>query len=321
MPSWARGRPARKQRDIAMPSWVRGRPARNRCAGETPWLRGKQRRSGTNIRKRHCMRRLVSRLAGALLIVAGIIGLGLSLAGLIVGLPALGAAEQTLDRRLTDLDQALIAAADGLRIADDSLSGAAGTITAIETTVRSSGQAISDTLPTVDRIGILIGEDIPRTIRSTQQTLESARETARVADAVLGAISRTGLLGNVYNPEVPLNQAIQQVSDSLSLLPASLSSVRDSLTVTGANLRRIGANTEEVAEQIALINASFRDARRVIDQYQTLVTDLRTDLTALRAALPVWFGIARIMLAILALWFALAQIALFAQGLTLWRRS
>jgi len=27
------------------------------------------------------------------------------------------------------------------------------------------------------------------------------------------------------------------------------------------------------------------------------------------------------MLAILALWFALAQIALFAQGLTLWRRS
>jgi len=304
-----------------MPSWVRGRPARNRCAGETPWLRGKQRRSGTNIRKRHCMRRLVSRLAGALLIVAGIIGLGLSLAGLIVGLPALGAAEQTLDRRLTDLDQALIAAADGLRIADDSLSGAAGTITAIETTVRSSGQAISDTLPTVDRIGILIGEDIPRTIRSTQQTLESARETARVADAVLGAISRTGLLGNVYNPEVPLNQAIQQVSDSLSLLPASLSSVRDSLTVTGANLRRIGANTEEVAEQIALINASFRDARRVIDQYQTLVTDLRTDLTALRAALPVWFGIARIMLAILALWFALAQIALFAQGLTLWCRS
>jgi hypothetical protein len=150
------------------------------------------------------MRRLVSRLAGALLIIAGIIGLGLSLAGLIVGLPALGSAEQMLDRRLTDLDQALSAAADGLRIADDSLSGAAGTITAIETTVRSSGQAISDTLPTVDRIGILIGEDIPRTIRSTQQALESARETARVADAILGAISRTGLLGNVYNPEVPL---------------------------------------------------------------------------------------------------------------------
>ena len=115
------------------------------------------------------MRRLVSRLAGALLIIAGIIGLGLSLAGLIVGLPALGAAEQTLDRRLTDLDHALSGAADGLRIADDSLSGAAGTITAIETTVRSSGQAISDTLPTIDRIGILIGEDIPRTIRSTQQ--------------------------------------------------------------------------------------------------------------------------------------------------------
>ena len=265
------------------------------------------------------MRRLVSRLAGALLIIAGIIGLGLSLAGLIVGLPALGAAEQTLDRRLTDLDQALSAAADGLRIADDSLSGAAGTITAIETTVRSSGQAISDTLPTVDRIGILIGEDIPRTIRSTQQTLESARETARVADAILGAISRTGLLGNVYNPEVPLNQAIQQVSDSLDPLPASLSSVRDRLTVTGANLRRIGAN--EVAEQIARINASFRDARQVIDQYQTLVTDLRTDLTALRAALPVWFGVARMMLVILSLWFAVAQIALFAQGLTLWRRS
>ncbi|MGQ9550509.1 MAG: hypothetical protein ACUVSY_16690 [Roseiflexus sp.] len=267
------------------------------------------------------MRRLVSRLAGALLIVAGVIGLALSLVGLIVGLPALGNAEQALDRRLSDLDRALIAAADGLRIADDSLSGAAETITAIETTVRSSGQAISDTLPTVDRIGILIGEDIPRTIRSTQQTLASARETARVVDAILGTLSRTGLLGNVYNPEVPLNQAIQQVSNSLDPLPASLSGVRDRLTLTGANLRRIGANTEEVAEQVAQINAGFRDAHRVIDQYQRLVTDLRTDLTALRAALPGWFGIARIMLAVLSLWFALTQIALFAQGIMLWRRS
>ena len=51
------------------------------------------------------------------------------------------------------------------------------------------------------------------------------------------------------------------------------------------------------------------------------VPDLRTDLTSLRAALPVWFSVARMMLVILSLWFALAQIALFAQGLTLWRRS
>lgn len=268
------------------------------------------------------MKRFFERTVGVFLIGAGIVGLIISLAGFFVGLPALSATEETLSSRIADLDQALVAAADGLIAADASLASATETVIAIETTVRNSGKAISDTLPTIDRIGVLVGAEIPRTIRATQQTLASARETARVADAVLGAISRIGLLGaNAYNPDVPLNQAIQQVSDSLDPLPASLGGVRDRLMITSANLRQIGANTENVAENIAALNASFRDARQVIARYQTLVTDLRSDLTALRAALPVWFGAARIALAMLSAWFALAQIALFAQGLTLLRRS
>lgn len=267
------------------------------------------------------MKRFFRRTVGFLLIGAGVLGLVISLAGLFIGLPAISAAEETLHRRIADLDQALIVAADGLTAADASLTSASETMIAIETTVRSSGQAISDTLPTLDRVGTLVGVEIPRAIRSTQQTLASARETARVADAVLGAISRIGLLGaNTYNPDVPLNQAIQQVSDSLDPLPASLSSVRDRLTVTSANLAQIGANTGTVAENIAAINDGFRDARQVINRYQTLVDDLRTDLTALRAALPVWFGVARALLALMAVWFALAQIALFTQGLALLRQ-
>ncbi|MDW8111698.1 MAG: hypothetical protein RMJ96_08870, partial [Candidatus Bipolaricaulota bacterium] len=125
---------------------------------------------------------------------------------------------------------------------------------------------------------------------------------------------------NTYNPDIPLNQAIQQVSDSLDPLPASLIDARDRLIVTSANLRQIGANTEAVADGVAEINASFRDARQVINRYQALVTDLRADLAALRAALPVWFSIARIVLAILSVWFALVQIVLFAPGLTMLRQ-
>ncbi|ABU59361.1 hypothetical protein [Roseiflexus castenholzii] len=267
------------------------------------------------------MKRLLRRTVGFLLIGAGCVGLVISLAGFFIGLPAIGAAEEAINSRIADLDQALIVAADGLTVADASLTNASETIIAIETTIRSSGQAISDTLPTLDRIGTLVGVEIPRTIRSTQQTLESARETARVADTVLGAIGRIGLLGaNTYNPDVPLNQAIQQVSDSLDPLPASLSNMRDRLAVTGANLRQLGTNTEAVAENIAAINDGFRDARRVINHYQTLLADLRADLTALRTAAPVWFSAARVLLALLAVWFALAQIALFAQGLMLLRQ-
>lgn len=267
------------------------------------------------------MKRFFQRTVGFLLIGAGVLGLVVSLAGLFIGLPALSAAEETLNSRIADLDQALIVTADGLTAADASLISASETMIAIETTVRSSGQAISDTLPTLDRVGTLVGVEIPRAIRSTQQTLASARETARVADAVLGTISRIGLLGaNTYNPDVPLNQAIQQVSDSLDPLPVSLSNVRDRLTVTSANLRRIGANTGAVAENIAAINDSFRDARQVINRYQMLVADLHADLTALRAALPVWFGVARALLALMSVWFALAQIALFTQGLALLRQ-
>lgn len=268
------------------------------------------------------MKYFVQRIAGFLILGAGTLGLVISLASVFIGLPAIDAAEEALRNRLDDIDQALVAAAEGLNTADKSLAGATETMIAIETTIRSSGQAISDTLPILDRVGTLVGVDIPRALRSTQQTLASARETARVADAVLGAISRLGLLGaNTYNPEVPLNQAIQQVSDSLDPLPASLGGVRDRLTVTGDNLRQIGANTGEVAERMAEINTGFDDARQIINRYQTLVTELRADLEALRAALPVWFGAVKVGVIVLSVWFALAQIALFAQGLALLRRS
>lgn len=217
------------------------------------------------------MKRFLRRTIGLLLIGAGVVGLIISLAGLFIGLPALSAVEETVKSRVADLDQALITAADGLTVADTSLASATETITAIETTIRSSGQAISDTLPTIDRVGAVVGIEMPRAIRSTQQTLESARETARVADALLGAISRIGLLGaDAYNPDVPLNQAIQQVADSLDPLPASLSNVRDRLTVTGATCGESAPTPKQspqTLQQLTTISATHARSSTVIKHW------------------------------------------------------
>lgn len=261
---------------------------------------------------------LLRRVAGIALLIAGLLGLALSLAGLFIGMPALTAAEATLERRVAMVDQALATTASGLESADASLAGAGTTITNLEITVRQSGRAISDTLPTIDRLGVLVGEEMPRTIRSTQRTLASARETARVADSLLGAISRFGLLGaDTYNPALPLNQAIQQVSDDLDPLPASLAAIRDGLKRTNDNLRRVHTDTTSIAANIAQIGGSLNDTRLVITRYENIVAETRSDLASLQATLPAWFGAAHALLALVLVWFGLAQIALFHQGLQL----
>ena len=268
------------------------------------------------------MRQVLTRAAGVALIAAGVAGVLFCVLALVVVSRLLSDVQAAADRRIAQLEGALAATGDGLVVAHDSLGRAEVTMRSLHTTIDGASQAITDTLPALDRVGVLVGQDLPTTITSTRSALASAQETARVADGLLGTISQFQLIGaETYNPKVPLNVAIGQVADSLNDLPASLASVQGDLRQTAGSLGKVNAQIGSVAGNMGEIGASMADARSVIAKYQGVVGELRAEVADTRRDLPGWLSAIRLGISLVLLWLGIAQIGLLTQGWELIQRS
>lgn len=258
------------------------------------------------------------RLVGGALIAAGVLGILLSLAGMIGVARAYGAAQAALAHELGVLDRALATTADGLTVADTALGDAERTLGTLSATVGGVTVAISETQATLGALEDLTGTTLPEAIGSTRQALASAQETARVADGVLGALSFVGLS---YNPEVPLNVAIGRVSASLEGVPSELTKVSTGLITAETSLADLTANLEEASAGIEAISASVDESAGVLEQYQAIVGELRGEVAAVAAAAPTWITWTSVAAFALMVWLALAQVGLLAQGWELLGRA
>lgn len=258
------------------------------------------------------------RLVGGAFIATGILGVLLSFAGMIFTARASAAAQRAINHELAALDRALSATADGLTIADAALTDAGRTLDTLSGTLGDVTRAISETQPTIGRLQDLTATELPQSITSTREALDSAQETARLADRVLGAL---GFIGLDYSPEVPLNVAIGRVSTSLEALPAELTTVSAGLGTTETNLRDVTADLEEVAVGIEAITVSVGRSTDVLEQYQEIVGELRGEVAAVAEAAPRWIAWTRWSIFALFVWMALAQVGLFTQGWELFGRA
>ena len=267
------------------------------------------------------MRQSLVRVAGLALIVGSFLGLLLCLAGLVSLAATFPQLQSAASRELANLDQSLAATGDGLLIASVSLGDTEAAIGRLRATIRSTGQTITDTLPTLVTLESLAAEDLPQAVRSTQAALVSARETAQVVDSVLGAVSSIPIFGaGLYNPEVPLSVAIGEVSTSLDSIPASLGEVAQGLATARSNLQQITADLDTLAASVSAIGTSLSATGEVLTSYQSIINGLRSRLDRLRANLPIWIGASGLGLFLLLIWFTIAQIGLLVQGLALLRR-
>jgi methyl-accepting chemotaxis protein len=268
------------------------------------------------------MRQILTRTAGIVLIAAGVAGVLFSLVALVLVSRFLSNIEVAASHRIDVLDRALSATGDGLVVAHDSLGRAEATVQSLHATIDGASQAITDTLPALDRVGVLVGDDLPATITSTRSALASARETARVADDLLATISQFQLIGaETYNPAVPLNVAIGQVADSLNGLPKSLADMRGDLRQAAGNLGTINAQIGSVAGSMGDIGISMADAASVIAKYQGIVGELRGEVASVRRDLPGWLSAIRLGISLMLIWLGIAQIGLLTQGWELIQRS
>lgn len=261
------------------------------------------------------IRRILAFSAGMALIIAGILGLVLSIGGLIV-LPRLERqVEAVVAKQLEVLDRALAATADGLTTAETSLVQAAEAVDALEGIVVDVGQAISDTAPVIEVAAELLGEQLPSTIEDTQEALTSVATSAQLVDDILGVISAIPLLGaDRYSPDVPLHQGFQDVSDGLNGIPELLLTAGEGLSAGTESLQDVEKGFAAIGQSISETTTSLESARTVLQDYQKIVDDLQGTLSSVRESLPGWLRTLRWGLTLMLIWLGVAQIGLITQG-------
>jgi methyl-accepting chemotaxis protein len=268
------------------------------------------------------LKRMLARIAGIVLLVAGIAGLAFSIAALVLLGPLERKVEATATEQLALIDEALTTTADGLAVASTSLSRASVAIGSVEGTLGGVGQTINGTVPVLNSVTELLGEKLPATLETTQDTLRSVASSARLVDDVLAIVTTLPFLDlDVYNPDVPLFQGFEQMADSLGRIPESLSEAHDGLESTVGHIEQVEGDFASMADNVGGIVTDLEDAQSVIVQYQEIVSEVQGTISSARQSLPTWLRLLRWGLSLMLIWLGIAQIGLLTQGWELIERS
>lgn len=261
------------------------------------------------------IKRILALSAGIALIIAGVVGLVLSVGGLIV-LPRLERqVEAVAVEQLEIVERALATTLDGLITAETSLVQAAEAIDTLEGIMVDVGYAINDTVPIIDTAAELLGEQLPTTIEATQETLTSVATSAQLVDDILGVISVVPFLGlERYSPDVSLYQGFKDVSDGLDGIPELLITAQEGLSAGTDSLQDVEKGFAAMAQSIGETGTSLESAQSVLNDYQQIVGDLDSTLSSVRESLPGWLRTLRWGLTLVLIWLGVAQIGLITQG-------
>ena len=259
---------------------------------------------------------IIRKLFGVLLLLASIVGLIFSIAGITFLWRIEGNISASLQSTVEILSQTMETTSQGLDVTRTALEGSVTTISSLQSTVQTIATTVKSSTPMVAQIGTMMDSDFPETIQSTQESLESAAESAKVIDSLLSTLSSIPLIGAGlnYNPDVPLSDSLSDVASSLADLPASFRSLTQNLETTTTNLETFEADLTVMAASIGEIESSVAEYDKVIDGYKTSLKQVQSQLDSLKAGASNITRYLVLALTVFLAWMAIANLGLLTQG-------
>lgn len=262
------------------------------------------------------MESIFSRITGFALTIAAVVGLFFSAFGLINVWRIKGPLAENILATLDLIDTSLQVTSNGLDVTIQTLDNASQNVSALEDTISTTGRTIEQSTFMVDSLSTLLSENLPQTIYATQASLTAAQSSARLIDQALIAITSIPLIPKgVYNPPVPLDVALAEVSASLDPLPQSLEEMSSNLKSTRGNLLVIQAQFNIIAGHVEEINNNLYKAKTTITDYQGVITELQQRMTLLESQVPRWINLITWIVSFGMVWLGVTQVGLLLFGL------
>lgn len=260
------------------------------------------------------------RIIGLVLVLIGIGGVGLSIAGSIVGREIVDEISDNVLGNLELTSEGLTAVQDTLILAKDALIDVNNGLATVERTAVSLSIAISDTQPLVDQVSIIASDDLPNSIEAIEESMPGLIQVAGAIDSTLVTLNNfrideniLGLriqydLGVDYDPDVPFDESVALLGESLEGLPDRLRSLDQSLQTSSSNLGIISADVLLLSQDLNTINGRLAEVGPLLDEYIRIIQETNDRARFTRLSVQAQLEMIKSIVTIAAIWFGLNQL-------------
>jgi methyl-accepting chemotaxis protein len=260
--------------------------------------------------------------------VAGLLGLVLSLAGLVGVWVAKPTVAVYASSTIETLNNSVVTSQNVMDITGQALGGTIDSVDALSAMLSTTAATVEDTKPVLDGFDSMMATTLPSTLRAATDSLYGAQEAAQVLentikslDAFRFLLSGMPLLGDLaaqpgesYNPEKPLADSLGELASNLEGIPDTFVEMSANLSATDDNLAAVQGNLVTMSDSVKLISSSLGEYQRMISQSKSSMDNLRSILTTIQSNLATILNAAAIVLSLFLAWLLAAQVVMLSQG-------
>lgn len=272
--------------------------------------------------------KVLRRMLGVLVMIAGILGLLLALAGLAAVWIVKPTVSVYANATIDTLNKSVVTSKSVMVTTGEALGATVDSVDALSAMLETTAATVEDTKPILDEIDTIMSVTLPSTLKATTNSLYTAQEAARVLETTIQSLDAFRfLLADVplvgefigqpeqsYTPEKPLADTLGELATNLKGLPDTFVQMSDDLSTTDDNLGSIQENLITMSDSVGQISVSLGEYERMVVQSQSSMDDLATILTNMKSNLPTILNGTAMVLTLFLAWLLAAQIVILSQG-------
>jgi len=269
------------------------------------------------------------RVLGVVLLLIGLLGLVISVGGLIISRQAIEEIGDGLENTLRLTAESLDNFNETLVLTRSTISQVSDSLDTVGETAINVSNTMSYTQPLMDQVTQVATKDVPDSLETVQDTIPDVAEAAGAIDDTLRVLDSFQFerqvfgipiqfdLGIDYDPSEPLDQTVLALGQGLDGVPESLRALEGNLTVASENLGVIAQNLLVLAEDLERINSSVAGIDPMIDEYLRLTAETSDLIRQTRTDLARQIELAKLAVTALFVWIGLNQVVPIYLGLDL----
>jgi hypothetical protein len=273
------------------------------------------------------------KVSGLVLLIIGLLGVLLSIGGIVYSGQAIDAVMALLDDTLGLTGDSLVAVEGTLDLARTTIGDVNASLVTVGTTADSLAKTIADTQPLLEEVAQITGQDAPNSIEAVQNAVPAVAEVAGVIDSTLLTLNDFKIEENIlgfelnydlgvnYAPSTPFDVTVAGLGTSLDGLPDRLRELEPSLNAANENLGLVSENIYAVSGDLAVINSRVAEVDPLLGEFIIIVQNISGAITTTQSAIQGQANNARLALQIIFAWLGFLQFSLLYLGWDLMTRT
>lgn len=268
------------------------------------------------------------RLLGVLVMIAGILGIVISLAGLVFVWLVKPAVAGSIDTTMVTLNDSVATSQKAMEITGQALGATVDSVDALVDMLGATADSVEDTKPVLLQLNSFMGEELPTTLESATESLTTAQEAAVVLDSAIVSLdafrfflSATPFFAGTveqsvepYDPENSLADSLGDLAADLEALPPMFIEMAADLNQADDNLDTVQDSLTTMADSVGMISNSLGEYEAMVGQSQSSMDELKIMLGNIQANLTNTLNTVAIGISLFFLWLLAAQIVILSQG-------